>query len=192
MRSAGTGPFVRRELVRDLLVDVAVVVAWFVVLSVVAAVVWWQVTPLAEFTRTATNAQMGESELGRQVSADGWFFTIAAVGGLASGIVLLATRRRDPVVMVVLVTIGGFLAAWLMLRIGLWLGPPDPAHALRDVAVGDKVPMRLEPHADGVRFVWPVAALVGALGVLWGLDEKRPELDGVTYRNDEMGSTHSG
>jgi DivIVA domain-containing protein len=178
LSSEGRSSVARQVLSRDLVLDAALVIGWFVAVGVLAAVVWWQITPLAEFTRTTTNAQMGEGELGRQVATDGWFFTIAAVGGLASGIVLLAMRRRDPIAMVILVTLGGVLASWLMVRIGLWLGPADPAHALRDVAVGGKVPMQLEPHADGVTFVWPVAALVGALGVLWGLDEKAPEVDG--------------
>ena len=59
-------------------------------LGVLGAFVWWQLTPLAEFTRTATNAQMDEEQLGRQVAADGWFFVVAAVGGLLSGMLLAA------------------------------------------------------------------------------------------------------
>lgn len=185
-------PALARVLRHPLVLDIALVVGWFVAVGVLAAFIWWQVTPLAEFTRTPTNAQMDEGQLGRQVSTDGWFFTVAAVGGLASGIVLLALRRRDPIAMVVLVTLGGVLASWLMVRIGLWLGPADPVHALRGVPVGDKVPMQLKPHAGGVRFVWPVAALVGALGVLWGLDEKRTELDRLTSTDDELRTPHSG
>lgn len=160
-----------------LVADVLIVLAWFVVAAVVGALVWWQVTPLAAYTRTATDAGMGEDQLGRQVSADGWFFAIALLGGLVSGVALLALRRRDPVVTVVLVTLGGLLAAWLMLRVGLWLGPADPEGVLKDVAVGGKVPLQLETHTTGVFLAWPIGALLGATVVLWGSDESHPRDD---------------
>ena len=159
---------------RPLLADLGVVVAWFVVLGLLGALLWWQLTPLAEYTRTTTNAEMGEEQLGVQVSADGWYFVIAATGGLVSGVGLLALRRRDPVAMVVLVTFGALLAGWLMLRVGLWLGPADPKSVLPDVAIGAEVPLQLEPHADGVVVVWPIAALLGAIGVIWGVDDTKP------------------
>lgn len=162
---------------RPLVRDAGVVLGWFVALGVVAAVLWWQLTPLAEYTRTTTSAEMGEEQLGRQVSADGWYVTIAAVAGLLSGVALLSLRRRDPVAMVVLVTLGAFLSAWVMLRVGLWLGPPDPGAALRDARVGAKIPMRLEPHASGVIYVWPIAALLGAIGVIWGTEGRRTTPD---------------
>ena len=186
------GSVVGRVLSRELLDDVAIVLAWFVAIGLLGAVIWWQVTPLAEFTRTTDNAQMGEEQLGRQVSSDGWYFTVAAVGGLLSGIVLLATRRRDPIVMIVLVALGAVLASWLMARVGLWLGPAEPGKALAHVPVGGKVPMQLETHADGVRFVWPVAALVGAIGVLWGLDESRHGDQVTTLHEDGLGTPSSG
>lgn len=158
----------RQPLVADLLV----VLVWFVVLAAIAAVAWWQLTPLAEYTRTASNAQMDEEQLGRQVSADGWYFVIAAVGGLLSGIVLLSWRHRDPVAMVVLVTLGALLAAWLMLRVGLVLGPANPKDVLPGVAVGGKVPLQLKTHTSGVVYVWPITALLGAIGVIWGTDSR--------------------
>jgi hypothetical protein len=161
----------RGVLSRDLARDAAVVLGWFVAAAVVGAVVWWQVTPLAEFTRTTSDAQMGEEQLGQQVASDGWFFAIAAAGGLLSGVALLGLRRRDPLAMVVLVTLGAGLASWLMLLLGHWLGPPAPAGALHHVAVGDTVPVQLETHTFGVMLMWPIAALVGTVGVLFGLDD---------------------
>jgi hypothetical protein len=182
----------RRVLSRDLLVDTGVVLGWFVVLGVLCAVVWWQVTPLAEFTRTSTDAQMGEEQLGRQVSSDGWYFTVAAAAGLVSGIALLMMRRRDPVAMVVLTVLGAVLASWLMARVGLWLGPGAPKDALAHVPVGGTVPIQLETHVDGVRFAWPVAAMVGALGVLWGTDESRHTSAPTTFSEDRSGTGSAG
>jgi hypothetical protein len=166
-----TAALLRHPLARD----AAVVLAWFVVAAVIGALLWWQLTPLAEFTRTTTNAEMGEDQLGKQVGADGWYFVIAAVGGLVSGVSLLLLRRRDPVAMVVLVALGALLASWLMLRVGLWLGPASPKDVLPDVPVGHKVPLQLKTSASGVHFLWPVTALLGAAAVLWGSDERRHE-----------------
>jgi hypothetical protein len=149
------------------------VLVWFLVLAVLAAVVWWQLTPLAEYTRTADNAQMDEQELGRQVAADGWYVVVAAVGGLLSGVMLLSLRRRDPVATVLLVVLGSLLCGWVMLRIGLWLGPADPKSVLPHAAVGSKVPLQLKPKVTGVLYVWPIMALMGAIGVIWGTDEAR-------------------
>jgi hypothetical protein len=155
--------------------DAAVVLGWFVVAGVIGALLWWQVTPLAEFTRTADSAQMGEDQLGRQVASDGWFFVIAMAGGVLSGVALVLLRRRDPVATVVLVTLGSLLAAGLMLKLGLWLGPADPQGVLQDVAVGHKVPLQLKTSTAGVFFAWPIGALLGAVAVLWGSEEtKRP------------------
>lgn len=173
----------RHPLVRDALV----VLVWFAGAALIGSLVWWQLTPLAEFTRGEAGAQMGEGQLGRQVAADGWYFLIAAVGGLLSGIALLSWRRRDPLVMVLLVTLGGLAAGWLMLRIGLWLGPPDPETVLSQVKVGDTAPVQLEPRARGVQFVWPIAALLGAIGVIWGLDDHPHDL-----AKDGSGTTQSG
>jgi len=36
--------------------------------------------------------------------------------------------------------------------------------------VGEKVPMQLAPHAHGVLAIWPITALLGAVGVIWGVD----------------------
>lgn len=179
-------------LSRPLVRDVAVVAVWFVVAAAIGALLWWQVTPLAEYTRTATNAAMGEDQLGRQVSADGWFFVIGGVGGLASGVALVLLRRRDPVAMVVLVTLGGLLASWLMLRLGLWLGPPNPKDVIPDVAVGHKVPLQLKTSAGGVVFAWPLAALLGAVAVLWGSEDRRFQDPAQQSANEDSGAPYSG
>ena len=163
-----TGPAKWRPAVDD----AAIVLGWFALLGLVGAVVWDRVTPLAAFTRTADNGTMGEEELARQFATNGWFFVIAAVAGLVSGLVLLLWRHRRPLLMVVLVALGGGLATLVMQQVGLHLGPADPSSVLPTVAVGTQVPMRLEPDAHGVYFVWSVAALIGAVIALWGSESR--------------------
>jgi hypothetical protein len=164
----------QRDLVHDKLLpglrDAGIVAAWFVVAGILGAVVWWQLTPLAEFTRTVDNGVMDEQQLAKQVATDGWFVVISAIGGLVSGIALLSWRRRDPVLMVVLLALGGGLATWVMLQAGLALGPPDPSGVLPHAKTGAKIPIRLDPTATGIYVTWSVTALLGAIGVIWGTD----------------------
>jgi hypothetical protein len=155
-----------RSVAQRLLVDLAIVTGWFAAAGLLGAVVWELVTPLAEYTRTADNGTMGEEELARQFGATGWYLVIGAVAGVVSGAVLLMWRRRSPVLMVLMVAAGGALAAWVMLEVGLALGPADPNQVLATVDVGEKVPLRLKFEGPGAFFVWPIAALAGALFAL--------------------------
>jgi hypothetical protein len=172
--SSGPGS-VHRSTLRTAVVDAVVVLVWFAMAGVVGGVVWWQVTSLPKITRAGDSASQAPDQLVNQVGIDGWFFVVALAGGLLSGIVLLAWRRRDPLLMILLVALGGGLAAWVTVRTGLALGPSPELAALRDLAEGDKVSMQLKLHAPGIALVWPIAALVGALLQLWVL--AKPEQD---------------
>jgi hypothetical protein len=155
------------QAVRDGLASLSVVLAWFGVAAVIGAVIWWQVTPLAEFTRTKDNATMDEQQLSKQFGTDGWFWVIGSIGGLVSGVLLILLRRRNPILMVLLVAAGGAFATFVMLEVGLMLGPSNPGSVLASTPVGAKVPLQLEPTAHGVWFSWPIAALLGGIVALW-------------------------
>lgn len=148
--------------------DAVVVLVWFVVAAVVAAVIWWQVTPLPVYTRTKQGAVMDQVQLGGQVAVDGWYFLLAVGLGLVSGVVLTAWRRRDAVATVVLVALGAVAAAWIAIVLGRWLGPPDPHGLMNHLAVGAHAPVQLQLTSHGEWLVWPMAALLGAVAVLWG------------------------
>jgi len=164
-----------RPELRAVAFDAVVVAVWFAVAGLVGAVVWWQVTTLPKLTRTGDSASQAPNQLVGQVSIDGWFFVVAAVGGLVSGIVLLWWRRRDPLLMVIFLALGGGLAAWLMVHAGLALGPEPELAALRDLEEGAQVAMQLKLHAAGMVWIWPIAAVLGALLQLWVL--AKPEDD---------------
>jgi hypothetical protein len=159
----------RGSRLRSVLVDALVVTVWFTVAGILGAVAWWQLSDLPQVTKSGNAATLSPEELTTQVSADGWYFVIAAVGGLLSGVVLLAWRRRDPLLMVVLVVLGAGLAAWLMLRIGLALGPEKELAALKNARDGTQVSEQLKLRATGVVWIWPLAASFGALVYLWVL-----------------------
>lgn len=162
------------------LVDAVLVLGTFAVLGVLGAFVWKAVVHLPSFVRTAQGGAMGQIQLARIVDIDGWFFTVGAAAGLLAGMAFMLTRPRRPVLVVVLLAAGGALASWLMLRVGLAVGPPNPDAVLAHAAVGTRAPVRLQPHASGVEFAWPGAALLGALLVLLvhSPRAKRPPADG--------------
>ena len=171
----------RTDRVREAGPEIVLALVVSVVLAVIAALVWWKVTPLAAYTRTASNGSMDEQQLAKQIDADGWFFVVTAVGGLAWGVGMSLWRRRDPILTVVLIALGGLLAAFVTTRLGLWLGPPDPGTVLATAKEGARVPLQLEYGAKGLLAIWPIAGLLGAIGVLWGTEradgarEPRPD-----------------
>ena len=63
--------------------------------------------------------------------------------------------------------LGGGLAAWLMIRVGLTLGPEKEITALAGKPDGAQVPMQLKLRAPGIAFVWSIGAAVGALIYVW-------------------------
>ncbi len=156
--------------------DALVVALWFAVAGLAGALVWWQVTTLPKVTKVGEAASLEPAELLKQVGIDGWFFVIAAVGGLVSGVLLLIWRWRDPLLMVVLVALGGAVASWVMTNVGRSLGPPDEVAALRGLKEGAQVPMQLELHAPGIAWMWSIFAVLGAIVYVWILRKPDDEL----------------
>lgn len=138
----------------------------YLALGVVAALLWWLLVDPAMFTRTEDGGvSMGEVELTQQFNADGWYTVIAAVLGMLSGAALTWWRSRDHLVTVALLAVGSGLAAAVMAWLGGVLGPADPE--LVQVAAGTRLPAQLEVASPVAYLVWPIAALVGSLLVLW-------------------------
>lgn len=148
---------------REVLVDVAVVLVWSLVAGLLGALVWWWATPLPQATATPEGPALTADELAAQVAVDGWFAVVAVGLGLVSGLVLLAWRRRDPLLSVALVVLGAALAAQVATRLGGVLGPVDPATALAGKADGVQAPLQLVLQAPGLVWAWPAAAALGAL-----------------------------
>jgi hypothetical protein len=166
---------------RPVLRDAVVVLGVLVVLGAACGLLWFQVVSPAEFTRLARGGSMDEAELARQFGADAWFAVIAVVAGGISGLLLARWRSRDPLLTAALLLVGSVLAAVVMALVGHWLGPGDPRAALRTVAVGARVPERLDvgsapvwplwgylQDTATVYLAWPVAVLLGALFELVG------------------------
>jgi len=144
------------------------------VLGLVGGVLWWLLTEPALFTvGEEATLGMGEVELADRFSATGWFTVLAAVLGALSGGALTWWRNRDPILTAVLLVLGSLVGTAAMAVVGRILGPPDPDVAAAAAQPGDLVPAALEVGAGVAYLVWTIAALAGALMVLWS-----PSTDG--------------
>ncbi len=148
--------------------DVAVVLGAFLVLGIVAGVVWSLLVDPAEYTKVrGGSGSMGELDLAKRFAADGWYAVIAVVGGFPAGVGLTWWRSRDFRVTTALLVPGAAIAAAAAAYVGRLLGPGDSGAALSHVARGDTVPVELAVSSLPVYLTWPIAVLAGALMVLW-------------------------
>jgi hypothetical protein len=158
----------RHGRVRSVVTDLVVILGSYLLLGVLCGLLWWLLVDPAMFTKSeGGGGAMGELELSNRFNGDGWYAVIGAVAGLVSGVLLTWWRSRDFLLTTVLLLLGTAVAAAVMAVTGHWLGPGDPDAALAAVQVGDQVPVQLEVTAKATYLVWPMAALVGALVVLW-------------------------
>lgn len=148
--------------------DVVAVLGTSAVLGLVGGVLWWLLTEPALFTVGSKGTLgMGEIELADRFSATGWFTVLSAVLGALSGGALTWWRNRDPVLTAALLVLGSVLGTAAMAGVGRMLGPPDPAVVAASARPGELVPAALEVGAGVAYLVWTIAALAGALMVLW-------------------------
>lgn len=145
-------------------------VVGFVVLGVVAGVVWaWLADPI-DYTVVRVGDQVGLSaDEAASTAQFGVLMTYAWVGAAAAVLWgAFATWRwgRDGGAGVIARTaFGAVLGAFVAWGTGVLVGPPEPT--VGSHRAGAHVPAQLGIDAYGVLFVWPVAALVGLLLVAW-------------------------
>jgi hypothetical protein len=182
----GAGPGLRA-----MLLDAVVILGVFLLAGLAAGVLWPHLVHPVSVTRTNAGIVTGELDLSHRIDNDGWYSVLGAVGGLVLGVVLTLWRRTNEVVTVLLVTSGAFLAAWVSAVVGTALGPEDPQKALAHAAVGATAPDRVTVSAHAAYFVWPIAAVAGALVVLWRpfSPRARPEEAEAPADRDERTAT---
>ncbi len=161
----------------DGLRETAIVLGCFAALALIGALVWWQVVSLPHYLVGPEGGAMDEEQLSKQVAIDGWYAVIAVVGGVVAGTLIALRFQRDLVLTVVLLVLGGALAAWVMRTVGLAVGPPDPKTVLEGAKQGSTVPVQLAVTMPAVYLIWPVAALLGSVGVVWGTDSKKDDAE---------------
>ncbi len=148
--------------------DVLAVLGTFLLMGVACGVLWWLAVTPATFTAMPDGGgSMSEVQLGKRFDADGWYAVIGLVAGFLSGLGVTWWRSRDFRLTTFLLVPGSALAAAAMAMTGALLGPPDPHVALAAASPGQLVPVQLEVTGFAPYLVWPVAALLGSLMVLF-------------------------
>jgi hypothetical protein len=141
--------------------EVAAVLALFAAVGAACGWIWFQVWPQPTGTVFSNDWFADEAGLRNVFDGTAWYVVIAAAGGLLAGALATVLGRRSPLVTMAAVIAGSFLAAWLMLRVGLLLSPTDPEVLAKTADDGAKLPGRLSLEGGHSPYlVWPLASLI--------------------------------
>jgi len=156
--------------------EVVAVLALFAAVGAGCGWLWFQVWHQPTGTVFAHDWFTDEAGLRNVFDGTAWYVVLAAAGGLLAGALATVFAHRSPLVTMAAVLAGSALAAWLMLRVGLELSPPDPEVLARTADDGTELPGRLSLEGGRSPYlVWPLAALI-ALMVLNFLLSSREDI----------------
>ena len=163
--------------------EVVAVLVLFAAVGAACGWIWWLVWPQPTGTVFDNNWFADEAGLRKVFDATAWYVIFAAAGGLLAGSLATVFARRSPLVTLVAVVVGSFLAAWVMLRVGLQLSPADPDVLAKTAEDGAELPGRLSLEGGHSPYlVWPLASLI-ALMVLNFLLSSRDDFQGREARD---------
>jgi len=150
--------------------QLGLVLAAFALAGAVAGFVWERVwTPATGVVLDHEWRPDGALALQQQFSGTGWYVVVGTAAGLLLGLVATLLVDRVPLLTLVAVLAGSALAAWLMLRVGVALGPEDPRDLAASASDGTRLPARLEVSGWSPFIAFPVGALIGLVIILIGL-----------------------
>lgn len=153
---------------RDAVVrDVVVVLASFLLAGVAVGLIWPQLVEPVTVTRSDLGLQTGEVALAHRFDQDAWYSLLGGAAALLLGAVLTRWRRAHETATLVAVLLGAVLAAWLSSVIGTATGPEAAETTLADAELGATAPDQVLVTADAAYLAWPLAAVLGAVVVLW-------------------------
>lgn len=167
------------DLVAELLPVVGLLVAYGVV-GVAAGWLWHQLWTPAHGVVVGHQWYATGDALRDDFSGTGLYVVVAAVSGLALGLAAALTGGRRPLVTVVAAAAGAVLAAYLMVKVGEGLGPPDPQTLAATTEDGKKLPSALRVTGFSPTLAFPFGTLV-ALAVVYTMfpgKTREPRLHG--------------
>lgn len=157
-----------------LLRDVALVLGVFAVAGALGGV-WWEAWWEAPNGVVVEQAWYPDDDGLRELfSGTALYVAVALVCGLLAGAVSAWFVDRVEILTLLLVVAGSVLGAWVMLQVGVALGPPDPAALARTAADGTELRGALEVSGDSALVGFPAGALLGLVVVFIGLTPTRP------------------
>jgi hypothetical protein len=135
-------------------------------LGVAAGFVWQLWAQPAEWEVRETGLVLTEAASKGQFSVIVLFVLIGAVVSLVWGWFAAWALPELGWLLTPFIVVLTLLAAVLAWRLGVALGPPDPA-SVPDVAIGDRVPAELEVDGLAPFLTWPIFGLLGLVGCTW-------------------------
>ncbi len=149
----------RPAVSRAVLMVVGVLVAYAVV-GLVAGVVWERVwTPPSQVVQQHQVFYADYASLRRVFTGTGLYAIVAVIASAVVALVVgLVTRGRELLVLATVV-LGSALASLVMWKVGVRLGPPDPAAAAAHLADGRQVPGALAVSGHSPYLVWPMTSM---------------------------------
>jgi hypothetical protein len=141
---------------------IAVTVAAYLVVGVIAGWAWQQFSPLAKYTVDQNGGALGEEQMTRIFGPDGTFTTIGFIGGVVVGGALFWWLRNYGPWSVGIVTLGSILGSGVTWGVGMLLGHDPLQPRLQAAKPGDLLAAPLELHTWLPLATWLVGAALAA------------------------------
>ncbi|WP_244927601.1 hypothetical protein [Nocardioides sp. W7] len=144
------------------------ILALFTALGAVAGWVWFRVWDAPPGVVSDHTWYPDPYMPGRQAEFDAiaLYVLVALAAGVLGGVVCALVLDHTEVVTVVALAVGSCLAAWVMARVGMSLGPTDPEVLAKTAADGTRLPGHLVVDGLSPYVALPVGALAAVLVVL--------------------------
>jgi len=138
-----------------------VVIAAFVVAGAVGGVLWYWLWDVPHGVVAGHEWYTSEAGLRDDFAGTGWYVAISVLGGVLLGALAAWFLERSELVTLVAVVVGSVLAAYVMLRVGYHLSPPDPDQVARTAADGTRLDGALRVGSWPPRGAFTFGAVLG-------------------------------
>jgi hypothetical protein len=141
------------------LIVIEVLIAYALV-GLVAGLVWEAVwTPPTEVVQQHQAFYADYQSLRRVFTGTGLYVLIGAVASMLTALVIALVTRQRELLILVSVTLGSAMAAFVMREAGLSRGPSDPVAGARTAADGTHLRGALEVSGHSPYLIWPMTSL---------------------------------
>lgn len=143
-----------------------VTVVAMLLLGVVGGLVWLWFAEPAEWEVRPQGIVLTEAASRGQFSVIVTFVTVGVVASIVWGLAAATQLRELGWLVTPVVIVATLVAAVIAWRIGVTLGPPEPA-SVTGAAQGEKLPAELAVDGIAPFLAWPIFGLLGMLWATW-------------------------
>jgi hypothetical protein len=133
----------------------------YAAVGAVAGVVWEAIwTPPIQIVQHHQIYYVDYASLRRVFTGTGLYVLVASVASAVATLVVVGLARGRELLALAEVVIGSAIAALVMARVGISLGPDDPQGTVASTPNGTKVDGTLAINGHSPYLVWPMVALL--------------------------------